>query len=110
MGTPKTSAMIPPASRMNAVSYSIRRVVAEAKKAEAAGKKIFYLNTGDPVHAGFQPPRHMVEAVQASLRNGEHGYRPSVGLVEAREAVAAENTTRGWTVSPDRVVMTSGSS
>ena len=110
MGTPKASAMIPPARRMSGVSYSIRRVVAEARKAEAAGKKIFYLNTGDPVHAGFQPPAHMVEAVHESLRNGEHGYGPSIGLPEAREAVAAEHTSRGWPVSPDRVVMTSGSS
>jgi alanine-synthesizing transaminase len=110
MGTPKTSAIIPPASRMSAVSYSIRRVVAEAKKAEAAGRKIHWLNTGDPVHAGFQPPAHMVDAVRESLRNGEHGYGPSVGLLDARQAVAAENTSRGWPVSADRVVMTSGSS
>jgi aspartate/methionine/tyrosine aminotransferase len=110
MGTPKTSAIIPPASRMSAVSYSIRRVVAEAKKAEAAGKQIYYLNTGDPVHAGFRPPAHMVEAVHEALRNGEHGYGPSVGLAEAREAVAAENTSRGWPIPADRVVMTSGSS
>ena len=80
MGTPKTSAVVPPASRMSAVSYSIRRVVAEARKAEAAGRKIFYLNTGDPVHAGFQPPAHMVDAVHEALRNGEHGYGTSVGL------------------------------
>ncbi|HEY0284855.1 MAG TPA: aminotransferase class I/II-fold pyridoxal phosphate-dependent enzyme [Vicinamibacterales bacterium] len=110
MGTPKTSAMIPPARRMAAVSYSIRRVVAEAQKAKAAGRKIYYLNTGDPVHAGFTPPMHMVDAVHQALRNGEHGYGPSVGLLEAREAVAAENTSRGWPVSADRVVMTSGSS
>jgi alanine-synthesizing transaminase len=110
MGTPKTSAVIPPASRMSTVSYSIRRVVAEARKAEAAGKKIFYLNTGDPVHAGFLPPSHMVEAVHKALRNGEHGYGPSIGLPDAREAVAAENTSRGWPISADRVVMTSGSS
>lgn len=95
---------------MAAVSYSIRRVVAEAQKAEAAGKKIYYLNTGDPVHAGFEPPAHMVEAVHQSLRDGEHGYGPSIGLAEAREAVAAENTSRGWPISADRVVMTSGSS
>jgi aspartate/methionine/tyrosine aminotransferase len=110
MGTPKTSAMIPPASRMAAVSYSIRRVVAEARKAEASGKKIYWLNTGDPVHAGFQPPAHMVEAVHKALRDGEHGYGPSVGLLDAREAVAAENTQRGWPIDPDRVVLTSGSS
>ena len=110
MGTPKAWTIIPPASRMSAVNYSIRRVVAEAKKAEAAGKAIHWLNTGDPVHAGFQPPAHMVDAVHEALRNGEHGYGPSVGLADAREAVAAENTSRGWPVSADRVVMTSGSS
>src|SRR5688572_13677494 len=110
MVAPKTSAMIPPASRMTAVSYSIRRVVAEARKAEAAGRKIHFLNTGDPVHAGFAPPAHIVEAVHEALRSGEHGYGPSIGLLDAREAVAAENTSRGWPVSADRVIMTSGSS
>lgn len=110
MGTPKTSAAISPATRMATVTYSIRRVVAEARKAEAAGKTIHWLNTGDPVHAGFLPPAHMVEAVHKSLRDGEHGYGPSVGLPEAREAVAAENTSRGWATHPDRVILTSGSS
>src|SRR5688500_5476824 len=108
MGTPKTPAMIPPASRMSAVSYSILLVVAEARKAEATVKTIFYLNTGDPVHAAFAPPAHMVDAVHQALRNGEHGYGPSIGLPEAREAVAAANTSRGWPISADRVVMTSG--
>jgi len=110
MGTPKTSAIISPASRMSTVQYPIRRIVADARKAEKAGKKIHWLNTGDPVHAGFLPPAHMVEAVHKSLRDGEHGYGPSVGLVEAREAVADENTSRGWAVDADRVVLTSGSS
>lgn len=110
MPVPRTAAIISPAARMSAVSYSIRRVVAEARKAEAAGKKIYYLNTGDPVYAGFLPPPHMVEAVHQALRDGEHGYGPSVGLREAREAVAAENTARGWRIDADQVVLTSGSS
>src|SRR5688572_9018659 len=107
---PRTPAMIPPASRMSSVSYSIRRVVAEARKAEAAGKRIHYLNTGDPVAFGFKTPSHMVDAVERALRNGENGYGPSVGLLEAREAVAAENTARGWPLGPNRVVLTAGSS
>lgn len=102
--------MIPPSHRMNAVSYAIRRVVAEAHKAEAAGKRIHYLNTGDPVAFGFATPAHMIEAVHKSLRDGENGYGPSVGLVAAREAVAAENTSRGWAIDADRVLLTSGSS
>ena len=110
MGTPRTSAMIPPASRMSTVTYSIRRVVAEARKAEAAGKRIHYLNTGDPVAFGFATPAHMVEAVHKSLRDGENGYGPSIGLLPAREAVAAENSSRGWAIDADRVLLTSGSS
>jgi alanine-synthesizing transaminase len=102
--------MIPPASRMSTVSYSIRRVVAEARKAEAAGKRIHYLNTGDPVAAGFNTPAHLVEAVTKALRDGENGYGPSVGLRAAREAVATENTSRGWPIGADRVILTSGSS
>ena len=58
----------------------------------------------------FSPRPHMVEAVHKALRDGEHGYGPSLGLAEARDAVAAENTSRGWPVSPDRVILTSGSS
>ena len=95
---------------MAGVTYAIRRIVAEARKAEAAGKKIHYLNTGDPVAFGFDTPAHMLEAVHKSLRDGENGYGPSVGLLEAREAIAAENTSRGWPISPDRVVLTAGSS
>jgi alanine-synthesizing transaminase len=110
MVVPKTGAMIPPASRMSTVSYSIRRVVSEARKAEAAGKRIHFLNTGDPIAFGFKTPPHMVEAVQQSLRDGENGYGPSIGLLAAREAVAAENTSRGWPLSADRIVLTSGSS
>jgi len=102
--------MIPPASRMSSVSYSIRRVVAEARKAEAAGKRIHYLNTGDPVAFGFATPPHMVDAVERALRNGENGYGPSVGLLEAREAVAAENSARGWPLDADRILLTAGSS
>jgi alanine-synthesizing transaminase len=95
---------------MSRVSYSIRRVVAEARKAEAAGTRIHYLNTGDPVAFGFKTPSHMVDAVERALRNGENGYGPSVGLLEAREAVAAENTARGWPLDPTRVLLTAGSS
>ena len=59
---------------------------------------------------GFATPAHMVEAVHQALRDGENGYGPSVGLLPAREAVAAENTSRGWAIDADRVILTSGSS
>jgi len=110
MGPSKSAASIQAARRMAAVNYSIRRVAVEGKKTEATGRHVHWLNTGDPIAFGFRTPAHMVAAVEKSLRDGENGYGPSSGLFEARDAVAAENTSRGWPVSPDRVVLTAGSS
>jgi alanine-synthesizing transaminase len=110
MGSPKSLAMIPCAQRLASVNYSIRRVAVEGKKTEATGKRIHWLNTGDPIAFGFRTPAHMVAAVEKSLRDGENGYGPSSGLLEAREAVAAENTARGWPITADRIVLTQGSS
>ena len=56
--------MIPPAQRLAGVNYSIRRVAVEGKKTEAAGKRIHWLNTGDPIAFGFRTPAHMVAAVE----------------------------------------------
>src|SRR5438876_1237084 len=110
MAVPRVAAAVPPAQRLSGVSYSIRRVAVEGKKVEAAGKRVHWLNTGDPVAFGFNTPAHMIEAVLKSLRDGENGYGPSSGLLEAREAIAGENSSRGWPISADRVVLTSGSS
>ncbi len=90
--------------------YAIRNIVAEAKKVEAAGRKVRYLNIGDPIKFGFRTPPHMIEAVERALRDGHNGYAPSVGIVAAREAVAAECIQRGMPMSPDRVLITSGTS
>src|SRR3954453_9849655 len=102
MGLPKSAALISPAQRLATVNYSIRRISVEGKKTEAAGKRIHWLNTGDPVAFGFPTPAHMVAAVEKSLRDGENGYGPSSGMLEARQAIAAENTARGWPMSADR--------
>lgn len=102
--------MVRASQRMTHVTYSIRRVTEEARKVEATGRHVWYLNTGDPVLFGFLPPPHMVEAVQRALRNGEHGYGPSTGMLSAREAIAEEYTSRGWPISADQIVVTDGSS
>jgi alanine-synthesizing transaminase len=44
------------------------------------------------------------------LRDGHNGYAPSVGIPAAREAVTAECVSRGMPMTPDRVVVTSGTS
>ena len=97
-------------ARVAGFTYAIRNIVAEAKKVEAAGRKVRYLNIGDPVPFGFQPPPHVVQAINQAMRDGYNGYTPSSGIASAREAVAAEYSSRGMPLSADRVVLTSGTS
>jgi alanine-synthesizing transaminase len=102
--------MIPVASRIKGFTYAIRNIVAEAKRVEATGTRVRYLNIGDPIPFGFQTPPHMIEAVTRALRDGHNGYAPSVGIPAARDAVTAECVSRGMPMTPDRVVITSGTS
>ena len=87
-----TPPAIPVSRRVSQFSYAIRNIVVEAQRVEATGKKVRYLNIGDPVLFGFAPPLHLVEAVERALRDGHNGYGPSAGIASAREAVAAEHT------------------
>jgi len=107
---PRSTTTIPVASRIGGFVYAIRNIVTEAKKVEAAGRTVRYLNIGDPITFGFKTPPHMIEAVEAAIRDGHNGYAPSVGISAAREAVAADCERRGMPVSPDQVVITSGTS
>jgi alanine-synthesizing transaminase len=97
-------------ARVSRFNYAIRNIVAEARKVEARGMRVRYLNVGDPIPFGFKTPPHLIEAVERAMRDGHNGYTPSVGIASGREAVAAEYTRRGMPVSPDRVVLTAGTS
>src|ERR1700754_1707360 len=106
----RTSSPVPVASRIGGFVYAIRNIVTEARKVEAAGRRVRYLNIGDPITFGFATPPHLIDAVDRAIRNGHNGYAPSVGILAAREAVAADCAQRGMPVSPDRVIITSGTS
>jgi alanine-synthesizing transaminase len=101
---------IPVASRVSGFTYAIRNIVAEARKVEATGRTVKYLNIGDPIPFGFKTPDHLIEAVIRALHDGHNGYGPSPGIQPAREAVAADFSMRGVPTAPDRVVLTSGTS
>jgi alanine-synthesizing transaminase len=106
----KSSRPVPVAARVNRFSYAIRNIVAEAKAVEARGTVVRYLNIGDPVAFGFSTPAHLVEAASRAMREGHNGYLASAGILEAREAVAADYTARGVATSADRVLITAGTS
>src|SRR5215203_2706245 len=105
-----TASVIRTAKRVDRFTYAIRNIVAEAKKVEATGKTVRYLNIGDPNQFGFVTPPHLIEAVVKAMRDGHNGYVPSPGIAPAREAAAADFAGRGVNVSADRVLITSGTS
>ena len=60
------------------------KILAEAKKLEAEGKKIIHLSIGQP---DFKSPKHVVDATKKALDEGHHGYVLSNGTIECRQAV-----------------------
>jgi alanine-synthesizing transaminase len=104
------TASIRTARRVDRFTYAIRNIVLEAKKVEAGGTRVRYLNIGDPNQFGFLTPPHLIDAVERAMRDGFNGYTASAGILEARQAVAADFAKRGVTVDPDRVLITSGTS
>jgi alanine-synthesizing transaminase len=110
MAAPAASDPVRVSSRISGFVYAIRNIVAEARRVEAAGTRVRYLNIGDPIAFGFSTPPHLIDAVARAMRDGHNGYTQSIGILPAREAVAADYTRRGMSVHPDHVVLTSGTS
>jgi len=106
----RTNTAVPIARRVSEFSYAIRNIVVEAQRVERAGIRVRYLNIGDPVAFGFDTPPHLIEVVERAMADKHNGYGPSVGIPAAREAVAREYSSRGWSVSADRVLITAGTS
>lgn len=81
-------------------------VLARAAALEREGKEIINLGIGQP---DFKTPEHIVEAAVKALRDGHHGYTPANGLLELREAVAADLERRhGVKIDPQCVVVVPG--
>ncbi len=90
------------------VEYAIRDIVTEARKLQKQGKKVTYLNIGDPVQFGFQTPDNVKEAMIKAIRNGENYYAPSEGLPELREEIAKKEHNKGLSVNADDILITNG--
>ncbi|MGI0077671.1 MAG: aminotransferase class I/II-fold pyridoxal phosphate-dependent enzyme, partial [Nitrosopumilaceae archaeon] len=90
------------------VEYAIRDIASAATKLEKQGKKIQYLNIGDPVLYGFQPPDNVKEALIKAIQKGENYYAPSEGLPELRDLISQKEHKKGLSVSSDDILVTNG--
>ena len=82
------------------------KILAEAKKLEAEGKKIIHLSLGQP---DFKSPSHVVEATKKALDEGHHGYVLPNGIIECRKAVSRKiKSLYNLTIDPERIVIMPG--
>jgi len=87
--------MIKPADRTLEVKYAIRDILKYADEAKAAGKKLLYLNIGDPMVFDYKTPQHIIEACYKAMNDNHTGYANSSGVAIAREAVDREVKRKG---------------
>ena len=95
--------------RVRTIEYAIRDVIVYAKELAKTGKKIYYLNIGDPVASDFDTPQHVKQALMKAVEEGANSYSSSEGLPELRQAISEkERRVNGVDVSADDVIVTVG--
>jgi aspartate/methionine/tyrosine aminotransferase len=81
-------------------------VLAEVSALQRQGKDIISFCIGQP---DFQTPKNIRDAGIRAINEGKHGYTPSAGILELREAAAAYlNRTRHIKVAADDIVVGAG--
>jgi aspartate aminotransferase len=81
-------------------------VLAEVNKLIREGRDIISFCIGQP---DFHTPVNIQDAAVKAIREGKHGYTPSAGILELRQAVAQNmSRSRGIDVRPDDVVVGAG--
>jgi len=94
--------------KVSGVEYAIRDIVSAAKDLENQGRTIDYLNIGDPVLYGFQPPENVKQALIDAVKNGNNYYSASEGITELRDAIAQKENLKGLSIDKDDVLVTNG--
>jgi len=90
------------------VEYAIRDIVSAAREIEQQGKKVDYLNIGDPVQFGYQPPNNVKRALIDSVNNGNNFYTQSEGLPELLDEIAKKENAKGLSIDSKNVLVTNG--
>jgi aspartate/methionine/tyrosine aminotransferase len=98
----------PPSERSAIAPFIVMDVMRAAAAEEASGKRVIHMEVGQP---GTPAPRAAREAVKRALDTDNLGYTLALGMEPLRERIARLYQERhGVAVSPDRIVVTSGSS
>src|SRR5438132_1189007 len=96
----------PPTNSMLCSTANAFVVLAEVNELVRQGKDIISFCIGQP---DFHTPANIQDAAVRAVREGRHGYTPSAGIVELREAAARYmGAMRGLAIRPEDVVIGGG--
>ena len=94
--------------RISNVEYAIRDITLHARQYEKAGKKIIYLNIGDPVKYDFPTPDHIKKALIDAVTSNFNYYADSEGILELRQAIVKKESQKGLSITVEDVLVTNG--
>lgn len=101
--------MIKISERISRVEYAIRDIIVHAREYQKTGKKIMYLNIGDPVAFDFKTPGHIKDALIDALNHDNDYYTDSEGWPPLRHSVVEkEYSKKRLDLTPDDVLITNG--
>ena len=88
--------------------FLVMDIMERAHQLEAQGREVIHLEVGEP---DFDTPEVITRAAEDALRAGHTHYTAALGIPELREAIADFYEHKyGVSVSPERVVVTNGTS
>ena len=94
--------------RISHVEYAIRDITLHARQYEKSGRKIIYLNIGDPVKYDFPTPDHIKKALIDAILNNFNYYADSEGILELRQAIVKKESLKGLSITVEDVLVTNG--
>jgi len=96
-------------ARAKGIEYAIRDVIAHTEHLVRNGKKIYYLNIGDPAAFDFKTPQNVKDALCKAVQEDDNYYSPSEGRIELREAIVRkEKRVNNVDITADNVLVTEG--
>ncbi len=96
-------------NRAKNIEYAIRDVIGYTEQLVKNGKKIYYLNIGDPAAFDFKTPQTVKDALCKAVEQDDNYYSPSEGRVDLREAIVRkEKRINSVDITAENVLITEG--
>jgi len=95
--------------RASNIEYAIRDVIVHTQELIKNGKKIYYLNIGDPAAFDFKTPQYVKDALCKAIDEDNNYYSVSEGRPELREAIVQkEKRVNDVDITANNVIITEG--